>query len=348
MEKTENSSIPSEGEAVPLNFYFPKNIDNKDIYENRLSKIIDRLVLKTETDIEKCWQLWEKFSPKKSIFQLWDFRYSWYQGWGFKPYFYTIYSGKEPVAVLPLWFNEIEKKYEWFGGYWPEDNCFFVSENYFILILLKIAPKPILLNAIEESDFLLSFKDKYFTYDLPKYVINTSFYKTFDHYLMSLKKKNRHHLRYYYKYYSSSQMVMKIKWIEGDESRNLYYLKKLSIFDHERKEDGAFSEYRKKQRLKTFEMIYKNQGIYKIVSLYIWIGDYLAAYDILGIYNNTLYLLTGAADLKHFSGLGVYITAIELKKAWEWGVSSIDCMQVDYNWKHKYFTTKNLLRFSKS
>ena len=345
MEKSEHFDKPPEEKMIPLTFYFPKNSANKEIYQNNLARIIDRLVVKTENDIEKCWQLWEKFSPKKSLFQLWSFRYSWYQGWGFQPYFYTIYFGRKPVAVLPLWFNEIEKRYEWFGGTWPEDNCFFVCDSNFILPLLKIAPKPVLLNAIEESKTLSFFRDLYFINDTPKYVIQLFSYKNFDDYLMTLKKKNRHHLRYYENRFF--QMVTKIEFVEGDQSKNLFYLQKLSIFDFERKE-GDLSEYRKKQRLKTFEMIYKNQGIYKIVSLYIWIGDYLAAYDILGIYKNNLYLLTGAADLQRFPGLGVYVTAIELKKAWEWGIHFIDCMQEDYNWKHKYFNQKTLLRFEKS
>ena len=345
MEKSENSDKPPEGRALPLTFYLPKTSANKEIYQNGISKMIDRLVVKTETDIEKCWQLWEKFSPKKSLFQLWDFRYSWYQGWGFKPYFYTIYFGKKPVAVLPLWFNEIEKKYQWFGGSWPEDNCFFVSDIDFILPLLKIAPKPLFLNAIEENDDLFFLKHLYLNEDVPKYIINSSVYKTYDEFIMTLKKKNRYHLRYYENRFS--QMLTKIEWVEGDESKNLSFLQKLSIFDFERKEDGDFSEYRKKQRIKTFEMIYKNQRVYKIISLYIWIGDYLAAYDILGLYKKNLYLLTGAADLKRFPGLGVYVTALELKKAWEWKVSLIDCMQEDYNWKHKYFTPKTLLCFEK-
>jgi len=345
MKNLDNDDKPPEERHVPLTFYLPKTLENKDIYQNGLSNIIDRLTIKVERKIEKCYRLWEEFSPKNSIFNLWDFRYSWYQGWGFQPFFYTIYFGKKPVAVLPLWFNEIEKKYEWFGGTWPEDNCFFVSDNDFVLPLLKIAPKPILLTAIEESDTLLPFKDLYFTNDIPKYVINASFYKTFDEYLMALRKKSRHHLRYYENRFS--QMVTKVELAEGDESRNLSYLKKLSIFDIERKEDDRFSSYRKKQRLKTFEMIYKNQGIYKIVSLYIWIGDYLAAYDILALYNKNLYLLTGASDIQRFPGLGVYITALELKKAWEIGVELIDCMQEDYNWKHKYFTPQPMLKFEK-
>jgi len=345
MEKTENFDKPPEGRVLPLTFYLPKTSANKEIYQNGLSKIIDRLVVKMETNIEKCWRLWEKFSPKKSLFQLWDFRYSWYQGWGFKPFFYTIYFGKKPVAVLPLWYNEIEKKYQWFGGTWPEDNCFFVNDSDFILPLLKIAPKPILLNAIEENNTLSPLKEIYFKQDTPKYIIPVSYYQSLDDFLSTLKKKNRHHLRYYEKRFS--EIITKVELVEGNQSKNLSLLQKLSIFDFERKEDGDFSEYRKKQRIKTFEMIYKNQGVYKIISLYIWIGDYLAAYDILGLYKNNLYLLTGAADLKRFPGLGVYVTALELKKAWEWRVEMIDCMQEDYNWKHKYFTPKPLLRFEK-
>jgi len=345
MEKAENSDKPPEGRLMPLTFYLPKTSANKEIYQNGLSKIIDRLVVKMETDIEKCWQLWEKFSPKNSLFNLWDFRYSWYQGWQYPPIFYTIYFGKKPLATLPLWFNEKEKTYQWFGGTWPEDNYFFVADEDFILPLLKIAPKPIYLNAIVPQASFWKLREMYFQDDSPKYVISSSFYKTFDDFLLSLKKKNRHHLRYYYKKFS--EMVKKVEFVEGDESQNLSTFLKLSIFDFERKGEGSFSEYRREQRMKTFAMIYKNQGVYKIISLYIWIGDYLAAYDILGIYKNNLYLLTGAADLQRFPGLGVYITALELKKAWEWGVSLIDCMQEDYHWKYKYFTPKSLLRFEK-
>jgi len=252
---------------------------------------------------------------------------------------------RKPLAVLPLWFNQKEKNYQWFGGTWPEDNYFFVEDEKFILPFFKISPRPINLNAIVPQSGLLKWTGNYLQNDSPKYVIFSSNYKKIDDFLMSLKKKSRHHLRYYYKRFS--QVITKIEFVEGDQSQNLPLLLKLSILDYERKAEDDFSEYRKKERLKTFEMIYKNQGVYQIFSLYLWAGDYLAAYDIIGLYKNKLYLLTGASDIQRFPGLGVFITYLELKKAWEMGVELIDCMQEDYDWKHKYFTPQSMLKFEK-
>ena len=344
MKNLDTDDKPPEESFIPLTFYLPKTLDNKDIYQNGLSKIIDRLMIKVERKIEKCYRLWEDFSPKNSIFNLWDFRYSWYQGWGYQPFFYTIYLGKRPLAVLPLWFNKNENRYEWFGGTWPEDNYFFVKDEKFILPFFKISPKPIKLNAIVSQTGLLKWMGNYLENDSPKYIIFSSNYKKIDDFLMSLKKKHRHHLRYYFKRYI--KVVNKIEWVEGNQSQNINFLYKLSLRDYERR-IGDESEYRKKERLKTFEMIYKNQGVYKIFSLYLWVDDYLAAYDILGLYKNKLYLLTGASDIQRFPGLGVFITYLELQKAWEMGVELIDCMQEDYNWKHKYFTPQPMLKFEK-
>jgi len=343
-ENLNNTDEPPSNQFTPLSFYIPKNLENKDIYQNGLSKIIDRLTVKVEKSLEKCYRLWEKFSPKNSLFNLWDFRYSWYQGWQYQPLFYTIYLGKKPLATLPLWFNKKEKIYQWFGGTWPEDNYFFVDDEDFILPLLKIAPKPINLNAIFPQGTLAKWKEIYFVDDSPKYVIFPKKYHQLEDFLMSLKKKHRHHLRYYFKKYADA--INKIEFLEGNQSQNINRLYNLSLLDFERRV-GDESEYRKKERIKTFEMIYKNQGVYKIFSLYLWAGDYLAAYDIIGRYKNNLYILTGASDIQRFPGLGVFITYVELKKAWEMGVELIDCMQEDYNWKHKYFTSQPMLKFER-
>ncbi|MBC7073852.1 hypothetical protein H5T58_00445 [Candidatus Parcubacteria bacterium] len=38
-------------------------------------------------EIEKCFLLWEEFSPKETIFDTWEFRFAFFKGYNFKPYF---------------------------------------------------------------------------------------------------------------------------------------------------------------------------------------------------------------------------------------------------------------------
>ena len=112
---------PGEIQIQPLFNLIPNIRSNKYFYENGLAKFIRRLKLKVHSDIEECYLLWEKFSPKKSLFDLWDFRLAWHQGYNYKPYFYTLYDGKEQLGVLPLYYSKGCRRYEWFGTNWMED-----------------------------------------------------------------------------------------------------------------------------------------------------------------------------------------------------------------------------------
>jgi hypothetical protein len=341
MEKyIENDSEPyGETRKIPITFFIPKINENRFFYENGLAKFIDKLVVKVYSNLEICHQLWEQFSPNQSLFQLWEFRYSWYLGYRYQPFFYTIQLNNQPLAVLPLCFNEDKKEFQWFGGWWPEDNLFFVKDEKFIPLLFKIAPKPLLLTGILPFDNLKNYQlleDEY------KYISDISRIKTFDDYLSNLSKKNRYHFKNYH--YRFSLLEPKIVFLEGNRSSMLKILKKLSIIDYERKD---VSEYRKSERMNTFREIYLHQGRYKIFTLYGKIKNYDFALDILGVYKNQFYILTGAADIERFPGAIHYLTYLEIEKAIQMGYSLVDAMQIDYNWKHKYFTPKPMLKFEK-
>lgn len=342
MKTIEGIDEPPDNKSIPLIQFIPKTNENRYFYENGLSPIIPKLKVKVHSDLEICYLLWEKFSPNNSLFNLWEFRYAWHQGFSYKAYFYTLYLGKKPVATLPLWFNEKDKRYEWFGGTWPEDNYFFTNDERFIPLLLKIAPSPIFLNAIVKETIKEKEVYNYLKEDAPKYILDLKGVRNIKEILIRLNKKSRHHLRYYLKNFL--EMKPKIELIEGDQSNNLPELLRLSIIDFERKD---ISEYRKKERMKTFEMIYKNQGRYKTLTFFIRIQNHLAVYDIVGIYKKNFYILTGASDLQRFPGSGVFVTYLELEEAVRQEMGLVDCMQEDYRWKHKYFFPKQMLKFEK-
>ncbi|MGB9707676.1 MAG: hypothetical protein ACPL1D_02910 [Microgenomates group bacterium] len=188
-EKTEKSEPPgATPKLIPLQFLIPKKPENDHFYYNGYSHLIPRMFLKVHHELDECCQLWNQFSPKKTLFQLWDFRLAWYQGFGYQPSFYSLYLGKEIKAVLPLWFNKIEKRFEWFGGTWPEDNIFFLVEEKYLPLLLKVVPSPIQLNAIN-SDVVNLDKLNYFEIycqfkdDYPKYILQIANLKSMDDYL---------------------------------------------------------------------------------------------------------------------------------------------------------------------
>lgn len=343
MEKNEKSEPPG---AKILEFsllsLFPKKTKNYWMWDNGFSRIAYKLKVKIHTHLDQCQSLWEEFSSNSSLFNLWEFRLAWYQGYRYQPFFYTLYLGKKPVALLPLWFNENEKRYEWFGGTWPEDNYFFVSEEKYIPLLLTIAPFPLHLNAISPEGFNSDNFVNQLQADEPKFILNLKGIKNINQYLMMLNKKARHNLRYFYQRFQNFSPRLQI--FDGDKSNLLPQLKELSIIDYERND---ISEYRNPQRVGTFEMIYKNQGKYKIKTFLVYIQNYLVSLDILAIYRNNLYILTGASDLERFPGANTFITYLEIEYAIKNKFHLIDCMQGDYHWKHKYFFKKPMFKFEK-
>ena len=85
-----NLEPPGAYVESPLNFLIPKIKSNSYFYSNGHANLIERLRLKVHSEIETCHLLWEKFSKKNSLFDLWDFRYAWHEGYNYKTYcFFT-------------------------------------------------------------------------------------------------------------------------------------------------------------------------------------------------------------------------------------------------------------------
>lgn len=345
----ENSEPPDNlylKKSVPILSLLPKTLVNSNfLLKNGLSKHIDRLKLKVWSDLEQCFFLWERFSKKESLFDLWDFRYAWFEGYHYPLYFYTIYEGKNPLACLPLWYDTKNKRYEWFGSYWMEDNYFFSKEERLIDLLLMIIPKPIFLNAfIILPDKFLDNKDS-FKIDEPKFVINIKGIKNIDQYLASLEKKHRYNLkRDYFSILNNYQP--KIEIIEKPEFCHFENIIKLS----KKRFNGTFkeeSDVSKPERVAAFFYVLKNSGLYHIKFVKVFIQKYLAAVDLIITYKDRYYMLKGANDIERFPGIGNFLAYFELKDAIKNQFSLVDCLQGDYNWKHKYFERQKLHMYKK-
>lgn len=310
--------------------------------------MIPRLTLKVHSNIEECYYLWEKFSQKNSLFDLWSFRYAWYLGYKHRPYFYTIYEGKKPLALLPLSWSYDERnkrRFEWFGTDWMEDNTFFVKDPNFIDFLYAILPSPIHLNTVYDEKQLegrLIYKD--LKKDDPKYQKDISSFSSLEELLQTLEKKHRYNLKA--DFYRIKRMSPKVIITEGE---NLELINKLIVMNINQfkgtPEDE--SDLVIPKRKATYRHIVKNSGIYKVKFIQIFIQNYLAAIDFIIEYKKRYYLIKSANDLSRFKGIGNFMLCQEFSDAIKGGFSLIDCLQYDYGWKHRYFEEKPLFLFEK-
>ena len=76
-------------EDPPDSLLAERKILVKESAEKGGSFLVERGV-KVITDINQCLDLWEKFSLKKTLFDTWEFRYAFYKGYNYKPYFILL------------------------------------------------------------------------------------------------------------------------------------------------------------------------------------------------------------------------------------------------------------------
>lgn len=314
---------------------------NKIFYKNGLAKFIHRLKLRVHSKISECFLLWEKFGRKESLFDLWDFRFSWYQGYGYTPYFYTIYEGKNPLALLPLWYDLEKKRHEWFGSDWMEDNQFFVKDPHLIELILAVAPQPLWLNTIDGLPELLNKAE--FEKDDDKFIGRIGNLKNINQYLLTLEKKHRYNLKRDFLHitgYYNPQIEI-VEKPDFSEFENIIRLSK-NRFNGTLKNETDLANGK---RINTYSHILKNSGIYRVKFVKVLIQGILAAIDLIITYKERYYTLKGANDLERFPGIGNFMVYFELEDAIKNQFNLIDCLQIDYGWKHKYFEGKKVFKF---
>lgn len=346
MEILEKKEPPSTSKyralERPLLQYIPKTKENKFFFENGLSKLIPRLKVKVTSILDDCYNLWEKFSLNNSVFDLWDMRYSWYEGYEYMPFFYTIYEGKNPLAILPLWFDEDKKEYQWFGSYYMEDNVLFAKDEKLIDLLFKILPRPININAMDLSGLKtqLNFLPN-LTKDDPKNIKNVNSYNSIDDLLKTLDKKSRYHLKSDYNKILSLDPKVIITDLDKENLFEVLVKKNIERFDDCIDPDDK-SDFIDKKRKSAFYHIVKNTGKYQVKFIEVFVQNYLAAIDFIVTYKDIYYTFRGANDVLRFKGIGNFMVYVEFEDAIKNGFRQVDCLQVDYGWKHRFFDQKEL------
>ncbi len=327
--------------GIPLPYFIPQNKKNHFFYENELSSLIPRLKVKVHSDLEQCYNLWNHFSTNESLYDLWDFRYAWYQVYEYKPFFYTIYEGKNPLASLPLWFNHDAGRYEFFGGWWSEDNTFFAKDERFIDFLFEIVPTPVSLEGIKLTFNREGKKiNSFLVEDDKKSIINTRTYKSIEDYMGELKKKYRYNLKADHKRIQEQKpQIKEFEMCGFDKFHN--------IIDLNKKRFNGHSYFNNIDSMKGYEFVFKNAKSYTYKTIEVDIDGVKAAADLIIQYNKQYYTPIGANNVDEFSGIGYFMHYYELEDAIKNQAEIVDCSQIDYGWKHRYFDQMSMYKIEK-
>jgi len=292
-------------------------------------------------DISQCFNLWQEFSTQKTLFDTWEFRFAFYEGYKYKPYFMVLKNGKENLALLPLWYDSDRKKYFWFGSDWQEEVRFYTKKPEFILPLFSLSPSPLLLNAISEDSILPIKEEIKFTPDDPKYVLSLNGFKNHEDYLTCLTKNVRRDLRK-----DKRKILDKNPEIIFNNLSDFEFLVKLA---KERfKEKGEEADWEDPRRIEAFKKVIKLSGkSYKLRILTVKIDERIAGVDLICLFNGTYYTVKCGYDVKNFPGIGNFINLFEIDDAIKLGMKKIDFLQNSYQWKNRYFNPVPLYKYEK-
>lgn len=303
-----------------------------------------RFLSKIHTDKETCQILWNTFSKRKSIFDDWNFRLTFHSAYHQKIHFITIHNNHKTVGLLPLAWDAEEKRFEWFGTEWQENNRFFYTDTDTFSYLFTLIPRPVLLNAvIPDSIPEPTYKTKFLP-DEYQYVLDLRRVNSYDQLLAAFGKKYRYNLR------RDTQRILNlnplIDWIDRpvEQIKLLDEVKKLSIRRFGSEENESASTFRKPRYMQSFKNIINNQGTYLIKFLRVKIRGEIAAVDIIGLYKDTYYLFIGGCNSERFPGIGSFMYAMEFQDAIKSKMKWVNALQEDHNWKHRYFTERSLVK----
>ncbi|MEI6533109.1 MAG: GNAT family N-acetyltransferase [Candidatus Roizmanbacteria bacterium] len=292
------------------------------------------LEIKVHTDIEECKTLWNLFSPNNTIFDLWYLRNVFYEIYHIPPHFITAYKDNVPVGMLPLWFDKEMNRYEWYGCCWFEGNTFFVKDQRYVDILLRLAPRPIFLNAIRLDSSYDTMVSELIVDDEPENIQSLTQFQSMDDYLAQLTKKHRYNLKSSYE--SLCEYEPKVYFDTDSTIEHYNTLKDLNkqCFDGVNKPKSLLLEEGVEELF--FQISRKNE-FYSSKFIIIEIHNKIVAIDLILQYKNQYYALIGGYD-RRYRDISNFLLYREITDAIVNKCALIDVMQADCGWKHKYVT----------
>lgn len=278
---------------------------------------------------EEAKQLWDAFSPHKTIYDAWEFR-SLFQKYHQKELrFYVGYLGEELIGFFPLQYNQEKDWIEFFGGDYMEDNRLFLKSEYEgyrqeFYEYLKTLGQKIHLECITGDDV--------FTTSLPlqdnKYILPLDTYQNHEAYVGAvfssetkktlLKKKRR-----------LEKLGVNIVKNNFEDIEKLFEFNIAMFGDHSSFSDRLFH----KEIFREFFAL-SEEFIPHLLSFHV--AGVLTAVSISLEYNGGYaYILLGA-DPNGVKDMATYINLHNIETAIQAKTKFVDCFVGAYGWKDRW------------
>lgn len=344
MADDQPETILDEEEPPGLDFLCSSFLNHRAIKPLRGSPNLlqvrqENITVRVETNLETCRELFEQFSPKKTLFELWGFRYAFYMGYKHQPVFMIFERHQEPIGLLPLWYEKDKDELRWFGGWWQEGNTLWFKERSLLPLVFSLFRPKVLLNALSvppRTARRLGLLD-----DDPKFLLNLNPDFTLDSFLEKFSRKKRYNLKRDRKLILAKAPKTVINRFEDIEKLFELSIKRFSKF----KNPEDTSAFTINERKETFREIIRQAGEYKIRTITTEIDQEIVAVDLVAIYKGVYYALNGAYDLEKHPGLGNYSNLLLIEDAFRLGVKAMDFLEVSYGWKESWFEPIPLFQF---
>ncbi|MEK6869534.1 MAG: GNAT family N-acetyltransferase [Nanoarchaeota archaeon] len=292
------------------------------------------LKFKTVTDEKGCRELWEYFSPKQILWDLWDFRFCFHAD-NFRFNFIVGLDGKNETGLLPLVFESKGKYYTYFGEEFPEQNRFLLKDKKNIGLFLEQCPMGTSIPYISSEEakyYELKPDEKRYSLGLAKYG------NSFENYLKSFTKKHRKNLNYDLKKLKDAGYASEHNSLKDFE--RLVELNKLKF--------GAESNYSSESFVSGMSKLIDSalrMGALDIIS--IKIGSKVEAVGLGVFYNKVYYVLSSGRNVE-IKNLGKLLIVEEIKSAIANKCSEVDFLSTEANWKELWnLDSEQMYKFEK-
>lgn len=292
------------------------------------------LKFKTVTEKKECGELWEEFSPKQILWDLWDFR-SCFHADNFSFNFIVGFDGKNKAGLLPLVFDSNEKYYTYFGEEFPEQNRFLLKDKKNIGLFLEQCPEN------TSIIYISSDEAKYYEFkpDGKRYFLGLAKYgNSFENYLESFTKKHRKNLNYDLKKLKEKGYALEHNNVKDFE--RLVELNNLKF--------GVESNYNSESFVSSMsELIDSALGMGALDMISIKIGNKVEAVG-LGVFYNNVYYVLGSGRNVEIKNLGKLMVAEQIKSAIANKCSEVDFLSTEANWKELWnLDSEQMYKFEK-
>ncbi|MBU1111313.1 MAG: GNAT family N-acetyltransferase [archaeon] len=279
-------------------------------------------------DIQECELLWKKFSPQKSLWELWDIVISFYDQSIYVPYFLVLLNDKKKQeGLLPLWLDKTNDKYYFFSATYPENRKFWFDLKYFPLFFEKI-PEPTRLFDIN-AEVAEKITEKF-----PEYKEYVSLGE--NHYFIDLEKLNS--IELFLKNFSKKHRKNFLNDIEKLENLNFQIVwEELEHFDDFVKfnvqrfgEDSDFNDPQFVKEMISFLNVLKKMEI--LFACTILIDGKVEGVEFAAFHEKVYYILNGGCN-RNIKNVGKFIIFQHIKNALSLKAKKVDLLSGDTGWK---------------